>query len=713
MRPGWRDALLWTCLAPAVIAADETERAQALEAGKAAGRAGAAAVEEAASRAPDADQVPGYRGDELPERDYYDLDAGIEDKAREKLPESEAGMHLRDTAARRPRFTFDARTDPVLTRGRALLDNPEEIAGTMVGVYGDCTVTTQEYAPVRYAERSCTAWGAAGRICERELQPLCLVRGACQEDSGAIELSPVSDGDVVWEYRYPLVTAGNVNDDSWSGPSGCSHRNDGPRSYVRSFRFGVPYLARIETFRLLRVSHEDYARIRLNGVTVFGLSSFSYGSRQTCHLVSHPGLIPCGSGTAVGTVCRDRTTGGPCRPFSACDCYTQCCQTVWNVNGSLPCERGSRNAMPDLDLKPHLVEGENVLELTVWVAGRGDGWLQIRATQNCCRQWEDRWTDNCAYREDATCRFEEARCLEPAATRTVEGESVHRVCWREMLDYTCVSDVSVMEEDYCRELREEGCEQIGSECADTNEAGNCIEYEQAYRCPQGPATARQVMNCGERSYCLDGNCFDTGYEPSADFGRAASALAMVEEAVKDFDTDTLAIFTGTGRRCKKAFLGFSNCCRHSGWGLDLGLHQCSANERTLAEQRRAGLCHYVGSYKTGNLFSKRRYRSFCCFNSRLGRIVHEQGREQLGIGWGRARGPRCRGLTPQELTAIDFERVDFGEVHAELLERAEGSLPADASALSRIVEERLSRYLEQGDTEEGSALRVLSSEPGL
>jgi conjugal transfer mating pair stabilization protein TraN len=58
--------------------------------------------------------------------------------------------------------------------------------------------------------------------------------------------------------------------------------------------------------------------------------------------------------------------------------------------------------------------------------------------------------------------------------------------------------------------------------------------------------------------------------------------------------------------------------------------------------------------------------SYCCFNSRLARILNEQGRAQLGKGWGGAQSPDCSGFTLVQLQALDFSRMDLSEFYAEI-----------------------------------------------
>ena len=51
------------------------------------------------------------------------------------------------------------------------------------------------------------------------------------------------------------------------------------------------------------------------------------------------------------------------------------------------------------------------------------------------------------------------------------------------------------------------------------------------------------------------------------------------------------------------------------------------------------------------------------FGSKLGRILHEQARGQLGIDWG-----SCRGFTVAEVEAIDFDALDLSEFTENLVD---------------------------------------------
>jgi conjugal transfer mating pair stabilization protein TraN len=101
-----------------------------------------------------------------------------------------------------------------------------------------------------------------------------------------------------------------------------------------------------------------------------------------------------------------------------------------------------------------------------------------------------------------------------------------------------------------------------------------------------------------------------------------------------------------------------------------GILDCEQAEQVLAMKRGNRLCHEIGSYCSQKVpilgTCIETTQSYCCFNSRLARIVNEQGRAQLGRGWGSAQSPDCSGFTLKQLQALDFSRMDLSEFYAEI-----------------------------------------------
>lgn len=94
------------------------------------------------------------------------------------------------------------------------------------------------------------------------------------------------------------------------------------------------------------------------------------------------------------------------------------------------------------------------------------------------------------------------------------------------------------------------------------------------------------------------------------------------------------------------------------------MYACTKDDMETSVKVGYHLCHYVDTSDEDEYFGfiTQSYDRYCCFNSILARILHEQARPQLGIGWGGGKAAlNCRGLTTQELASIDFSQIDLSE----------------------------------------------------
>lgn len=96
--------------------------------------------------------------------------------------------------------------------------------------------------------------------------------------------------------------------------------------------------------------------------------------------------------------------------------------------------------------------------------------------------------------------------------------------------------------------------------------------------------------------------------------------------------------------------------------------RCDKQDIMTSTFKESGYCHEVGEYcikKWPLVGCVQKAKGFCCFNSKLARIIHEQGRPQLvGFGvdsWGNPKNPNCRGFLPEEFQALDFNKIDLSE----------------------------------------------------
>lgn len=121
---------------------------------------------------------------------------------------------------------------------------------------------------------------------------------------------------------------------------------------------------------------------------------------------------------------------------------------------------------------------------------------------------------------------------------------------------------------------------------------------------------------------------------------------------------------------------------------------CTAEDAKVAVAKGQGLCHYVGEVcakRTPGLGCTERQQVYVCFNSRLSKIINEEGRRQLGIGWGQPNKPIGRGLTMDEINRLDFNDMDFSDfmrdVLANITATTDGTV--DPTEAARRAAERL------------------------
>ena len=217
----------------------------------------------------------------------------------------------------------------------------------------------------------------------------------------------------------------------------------------------------------------------------------------------------------------------------------------------------------------------------------------------------------------------------------------------------------------------------------------------AMDCNAGLRDAQSGGSCGSVRYCVGAGCETVRSEANTGFVNAATRLNMALELGGDeFDRQDMRFFKGTRRACHIKLFGLANCCKNS--GALVGLGNCSASERELAEERNAGNTHYLGRYcSKKTLFGVciRHSRAWCVFGSKLGRILQQQGRRQLGIGWS-----SCRGLTVAEIEGIDFAGLDLSEFTEDLMDGSREpsvSLP-DAGDTGSLMRTRIRDFYRRG-----------------
>lgn len=117
--------------------------------------------------------------------------------------------------------------------------------------------------------------------------------------------------------------------------------------------------------------------------------------------------------------------------------------------------------------------------------------------------------------------------------------------------------------------------------------------------------------------------------------------------------------------------------------IEVLLQGCDQQDMETGMLRGSGMCHEVGTYCSSRILGIciQKARGHCCFNTKLGRIIQEQGRPQLiafnSLGWGTPEHPYCRGFSAEEFQALDFSRMDLSEYYADIEARAQSDIQID------------------------------------
>lgn len=287
---------------------------------------------------------------------------------------------------------------------------------------------------------------------------------------------------------------------------------------------------------------------------------------------------------------------------------------------------------------------------------------------------------------DTSCTQDTETCTDSdPVTRMVDGVAVTQPCWAWSRSYTCAQYTQAQD---CQALESTpGCNFVREDCLSD---APCRTWERVYDCPvpDQPQDPNQYI-CDGDVYCIDGSCETIDRQPNDEFKDAVVALNAMNQARREFDPDTLTLFKGTRETCGSKVFGILNCCKGKGFPLIPGIQLlmalgCSSEERLLHERDAQGLCAYVGTYCSSKFLGiclvKRKV--YCCFESKLSRILQEQGRLQLNKPWGDPKTEQCLGFSIQEFAQLDLSRMDFSEVYAEFTDAAR--LPDELQAATDI-----------------------------
>ncbi|WP_058914200.1 type-F conjugative transfer system mating-pair stabilization protein TraN [Entomohabitans teleogrylli] len=295
------------------------------------------------------------------------------------------------------------------------------------------------------------------------------------------------------------------------------------------------------------------------------------------------------------------------------------------------------------------------------------------------------WVESCPFDKSEEV-LTNSICLEEGGTRTVTVGGteypVYSDCWK----YKDVYVAQDTDTGTCGAyMNNSACTLSRTTCLESL-SGTCLREQAVFSCET--ASSGNATLCGTELVCTDGSCDQIQNDVSDDFHRAVSGLAALSAAGEDIaalNGVNVAAFTGSTQTCRQAAVGFSNCCKDSGWGNDTGLASCNSDEKALGHAKERKLTIYVGTYCSRKVLGAclQKKQAYCQFDSKLAKIVQEQGRGwQLGIGFGSASSPDCRGITVEELQSINFDALNFADFYDDLENGT--TIPADQELIDRV-----------------------------
>jgi hypothetical protein len=280
------------------------------------------------------------------------------------------------------------------------------------------------------------------------------------------------------------------------------------------------------------------------------------------------------------------------------------------------------------------------------------------------------------------CNLENEQC-QNRGKQNIDGKIIDRDCWVYNMQYSCQSfDIN---DSNCKSFEENpNCSFINQSCKQEGQ-NNCIEFQREYQCnnqDQKSDKEEDILFCGNQVYCDNDSCDPIDYQKDQNFNKAASSLSTLNEAGKELSSSLFKTFTGENNQCEKDLINYQDCCSQKGWGDEINSESsCTYHEKNLSEQKEKKLCVHIGNYCSEEIgltkICSKEKQSYCCFGSKIARIIHEQGRPQLGIGWGDPKYPNCNGLLVEDLQKIDFTKIDFTELSDDMANKAKDNINTD------------------------------------
>ena len=204
------------------------------------------------------------------------------------------------------------------------------------------------------------------KICKEEVNTRCDKVMDCGFNAGGIVEGSVDTG-IDWNYSYPYLRLGSRTGD-WHFSCGSDRCCEKKSS---SARLKIKDLKSVKKFNLHKISYDDHAMVKINGVTVHNTLGGSYLRIENHYWGSD----------REGDNDRKISSGARSGP----------CWRLYPNNGQNYYDNVNK------DVKSYLREGVNEIEIQLVYAQLGQVNVVFEAEQYCCNSWNDKSEVKCQY----------------------------------------------------------------------------------------------------------------------------------------------------------------------------------------------------------------------------------------------------------------------------------------------------------------------------
>lgn len=238
-----------------------------------------------------------------------------------------------------------------------------------------------------------------------------------------------------------------------------------------------------------------------------------------------------------------------------------------------------------------------------------------------------------------------------------------------------------------------------------NPSGNrgigLIEQRQDWVCPDGEEFSCGVNPDDGKRYCSVLPCVNV----DTNFKRHESRKTWPEDSPEpdgSCKAGNLQIFSGTAKRCRKSGAStlYQNCCsndlpplsdrmgspgeinqreyRKQNTKFEFWKNQCDLEDQETSLLVDSNYCIYIGTYCSKKILGigcVQKNKSYCCYNSYLAALIHNQMKNLSEFG--KVKNPDCKGFTPEEFQSLDFSKIDFSSYLSSIRKKSQSQIQTD------------------------------------